>query len=401
MVDRSGEGPRARSTSEPDAADSRWRSGSLRMLLVIALVLLLKAATPLLLPIAAAIVLTFALAPLVRALRRGGVPEALGAAMIVTTLLAVTLLVGSALVGPASQWWARAPQTMAQVLAQIERLGASILRSTPQPGLSTRPNTPAAERAAAAPPPSDPLKDKLATEGVAFTRVLIGHVLSFALSTAAAVILLYFLLASEHWMLSRSVEAIPRRRSRALLVSGVRAAEREIGRFVASLALINLGVAVATCIAVWVFGLPNPVLWGAVAGVLNFIPYFGPVVTVALLALAGTLSFDTASAMLAPALAFLLIHAIESNVVSPWFIGRRLTLAPLAVFLSVMFWGWLWGIAGAMLAVPVLVGVRSICKRHRRLRLLGAYLEGDHRPVPSLHSLLVSKRRVERPDGAS
>jgi predicted PurR-regulated permease PerM len=392
------DGPRARNDADDD--HRRLRSSALRTLLVIAIVLALKVASPLLLPIVAACVLTFALAPTVRALRRRGVPEALGAAMVVASLLAITLLVGSTLVGPASQWWERAPQTVAQVLAQIERLGASIMRR-PQPSMSTRPNSPAAAASAAAPAPSDPLKDKLATEGVSFTRVLIAHLLSFTLSAAATVILLYFLLASEHWMLSRSVEAIPRPRSRALVVAGVRAAEREIGRFVATLALINVGVAAITGFAVWLLGMPNPVLWGAVAGTLNFIPYFGPMVTVALLALAGTLSFDTASAMLAPALAYLFIHAIESNLVSPWFIGRRLTLAPLAVFLSVMFWGWLWGLAGAMLAVPVLVGVRSVCKRQRRLRLLGAYLEGDHRPVPSLHSLLMGKRRVQRPDSAS
>src|SRR5262249_53759554 len=131
-----------------------------------------------------------------------------------------------------------------------------------------------------------------------------------------------FLLASEHWMLSRTVEAIPRRRSRALLVAGVRSAERDIGRFVATLAVVNLGVAFATGLAVWALGLPNPVLWGAIAGTMNFIPYIGPVITGLLLALAGMLTFDIAGDMLAPALAWVLIHAIESNVVSPWFVGR-------------------------------------------------------------------------------
>ncbi|HEX6720369.1 MAG TPA: AI-2E family transporter, partial [Burkholderiaceae bacterium] len=190
------------------------------------------------------------------------------------------------------------------------------------------------------------------------------------------------------------VEAIPRRRSRALLLAGLRCAQREIGRFVASLALINVGVAIATFGAMWWLGLPNPLLWGVMAGVLNFIPYIGPVIIVALLSLAGMLTFDTAGAMLAPAAMFLLIHAIESNIVSPWFVGRRLSLSPVAVFLSVMFWGWAWGIAGAMMAVPALVGLRSVCKRQRRLKLLCAYLEGGYRPVPSLRSLLRPRRKA-------
>jgi predicted PurR-regulated permease PerM len=200
------------------------------------------------------------------------------------------------------------------------------------------------------------------------------------------VILLYFLLASEHWVLTRSVEAIPRRRNRALLLAGLRRAQREIGRFVATLALVNVGVAVATYLAMLWLELPNPLLWGVVAGVLNFIPYIGPIVTVALLMLAGMLTFDGASTMLAPAAMFLMIHAIESNIVSPWFIGRRLSLSPVAVFLSVMFWGWAWGIAGALMAVPALVGLRSVCKRQRRLKLMCAYLEGNYRPMPSQRS---------------
>jgi predicted PurR-regulated permease PerM len=378
----------------------RRRSGPLQGVLAIGVVLLLKVAAPLLLPIATAVVLTFVFAPVVRALRRGGVSEPFGAAIVVTTVLAVTLLVTSTLIDPASQWWERAPQTAAQVLAQIDRLRASIMRFGAPPPRPVSAKVAAADRAPPA-PAADPLKDRLTTEGVAFTRVVIGKLFSFSLSAASTVILLYFLLASEHWMLSRSVEAIPRRRSRALLVAGVRSAERDIGRFVGTLALVNFGVAVATFLAVWALDLPNPLLWGVIAGTLNFIPYIGPVITVALLSLAGMLTFDTAANMLAPALAFVAIHAIESNIVSPWFVGRRLILSPLAVFLSVMFWGWLWGIAGAMLAVPLLVGLRCVCKRTRSLRLWCAYLEGAHQPVPSLRSLLLPRRRAERPHSSS
>ncbi|HEU5297121.1 MAG TPA: AI-2E family transporter [Burkholderiaceae bacterium] len=380
------------SPADAGAPQARWKSRALHGLLAIAIVLLLKVAAPLLLPITTAIVLTFVFAPIVRTLRSGGVPETLGAAFVVAFFLAVTLLLTSTLIGPASQWWERAPSTVAQVMAQIDRLRTSILRPGGPPARAPASKAAVADRGAGG---TDPLKDQLATEGVAFTRVVIGKVLSFGLSAAATIILLYFLLASEHWMLSRSVEAIPRRRSRALLVAGVRHVERDIGRFVGTLALVNVGVAGVTLVAVWMLGLPNPLLWGVVAGTLNFIPYIGPVITATMLALAGMLTFDTALDMLAPAMAFVAIHAVESNLVSPWFVGRRLTLSPLAVFLSVMFWGWLWGIAGAMLAVPVLVGIRSLCRRNRHLRLWSAYLEGAHRPAPSLRSLLLPRRRLE------
>jgi predicted PurR-regulated permease PerM len=329
-------------------------------------------------------------------LRDHGIPAAAGAALVVTTLLAAAVLLASLLSGPASQWWERAPQTAAQVMAQFERLRAALPRLVAPTAASAPKARTQAERAAAANAP-DPLKEHLATEGVAFTRVVIGKVLSFGLSALATVILLYFLLASEQWVVTRSVEAIPRRRSRALLLAGLRTAQREIGRFVGSLALINVFLALVTFAAMSALELPNPLLWGVLAGVMNFIPYIGPIITVTLLALAGVLSFDSASAMLAPAAVFLLIHAIESNLVSPWFVGRRLSLSPVAVFVSVMFWGWAWGIAGAMMAVPALVGLRSVCKRQRRLRLLCAYLEGENRPMPSLRSLLRPRRKADRP----
>ena len=373
------------------------KNNALRGLLVIAIIALLKAASDLLIPVALALLLTFVLAPPVRTLRRYGIPEAIGAAVVVGTLLACTVLMGVALSGPAAHWWDRAPSTMAQLVAQFDRLRAALpVIGTPAPQpLPASPRARAqAERNAAAQPPPDPVKEHLATEGVALTRAVIGKMFSFSVSATATVILLYFLLASEHWVLTRSIEAIPRWRSRALLLGGVRCAQREIGRFVASLALINVGVSIATYGAMVWLGLPNPLLWGVVAGVLNFIPYIGPILTMVALLLAGVLTFDGAQAMLAPAAMYLLIHAIESNIVSPWYVGRRLSLSPVAVFLSVMFWGWAWGIAGAMMAVPALVGLRSVCKRQRRLKLLCAYLEGEYRPLPSLRSLLRPRRKT-------
>lgn len=372
-----------------------WWSGApvpwaLRGLFVIALVALLREAQTLLAPVVIAIVLTFVLAPAVRWLRRRGVPEALGALLVVTGLLGSTLPLAASLVQPAAEWWERAPLTLEQLLTKIDKLRANLpLLAPPAPAASAAaPSARASRNAPPAPPPADPVKERIASESVELGGMLLGQSVKVAIAGAATIILLYFLLASEHWMLSRSVEAIPRRRTRALVLGGVRAAQREIGRFLISLGFINAGVGLATGLAVWALGLPNPTLWGAITAVLNFVPYLGPLILVGLLGLAGMAAFVEFKDIIAPALAFLLIHAIESNLISPWFVGRRLSLSPISVFLSVMFWGWLWGIAGALIAVPILIGVRCVCLRNKRLRLLCRFLDGDARPVPTLRSLL-------------
>ena len=151
-----------------------------------------------------------------------------------------------------------------------------------------------------------------------------------------------------------------------------------------------------TALAVWSLSLPSPLLWGVLAAVLGFVPYIGPMIVMGLLLLAGITSFSNWGDMAAPALAYLLIHAIESNVVSPWIVGRRLSLSPISVFLSVIFWGWLWGIAGALIAVPLLIAMRSVVARIRRLRLMRRFLEGDRSAPPSLRSLLRLPPRITR-----
>ena len=109
---------------------------------------------------------------------------------------------------------------------------------------------------------------------------------------------------------------------------------------------------------------------------LAFIPYLGPLLITLLLLLAGSVTFGTGAAMLGPPAAFLVLHGIEANFLSPMIMGHRLRLRPVFVFLSVMVWGWLWGIAGAFLAVPLLLGLRAVCKRTPTLRLVCLYLRG-------------------------
>ncbi|RZJ08248.1 MAG: AI-2E family transporter [Rubrivivax sp.] len=374
-------GPKPADMETPVAHAASPRTGwALRGIFILALIFGVREAQPLLAPVLIAVLLTLALAPAVRWLRRRGVPEVYGALILVVALLGSTVPLTMSLARPAAAWWETAPTTVAQLLEQFDKLRAAIPGLGPPPVRAGRTGQPLAP---------DPLKERLASEGVTLTGIVLTRSLAFAVSFTATIILLYFLLASEHWMVSRVVEAMPRRRTRALLLGGVRAAQREIGHWLAVVGIVNCAVGLLMGLLLWVIGLPNPTLWGALVAGLCFVPYIGPMALMAMLLLAGIASFDNAVQILAPMLAFILVHAIETNLLSPLIVGRRLSLSPVSVFLSVMFWGWLWGIAGALIAVPVLIGLRSMCRRVRGLKLLRRFLEGDrHEAPPSLRSLL-------------
>lgn len=375
----------------PAAGGSVPSSRALRGLLFIALVVFAKFAQSVLLPIAVAIVLTFLFSPLVRQLGRRGVPDALGAATVVGGVVLGLSVPVSMLVAPAAAWWEKAPQGIQQLINRAEdwRRGVPFLA----PSQAAAQPRPTAARSAPPTPPADPVKDKIASESVALTGTLLMKVANVGIFVAATLILLFFLLASERWLVSRTVEALPRRRSRVAVIGAVRAAQRDIATFLATQALINTGVGLATGLACWVIGLPNPVLWGAFAGIMSFIPYLGPLVVLGTLFLAGVLTFETPAEMLLPPAAFGAINLIESNFVTPWVVGRRLELSPLAVFLTVMIAGWVWGIAGAFIAVPFLVAVRSAARRSKSLRVWAGYLDRGREEPASLRLLLGLRRR--------
>ena len=339
-----------------------------RGLLFVAVVLLLEHARPLLLPVTIAIVFTFVLSAPVRMLQRAGITEYVGAAIVIAAVLALVVLIFALIAAPAAAWWSRAPVIVQELVEALQNWRDALFPYAAPAPLTRGPMPPV--------PPSDALNERLAIEGWTFTRQAIGGTLSFAVSASATVILLYFLLATERWLVDRTAAAIRQPRTRALVLAAVRQAQRDIGLFIRTMVIINLVLGVATGLALWAIGLPNPVLWGVTTAVLACIPYLGPLLIAVLLLLAGSVTFGTGLAMLGPPAAFLLLHGLEANFISPMIMGHRLRLSPVFVFLSVMVWGWLWGVAGAFIAVPLLLALRAVCKRSRRLRLVCVYLEG-------------------------
>lgn len=349
----------------PPPPPNLWRrvSGrSLAGLFVLAVLYTLWLAQSLILPLVLAVFLAIVLSAPMRLLRRLRLPEAVSAALVVIGFLA-TLGAGIYfLSGPALTWIDRAPQ----VVRALEYKLAPITR---QIGGATQVTREIEEMTTA----EDGKPTVHVAEGSLAATVL-ERVGAFAAGTVVAIILLFFLLALGRRTGVRVARAMlpeNRRVYEGILTS----VQTEIAVYLQTISGINIVLGLLTAGAMWLTGMPTPALWGVVAGLLNFMPYLGPVVTVAILTTVSVLTFDSFWPMAVPPLAFLVLTTLEGQIITPMIVGQRLTLNPLVVFLSVVVWGWLWGVAGALLAVPLVAVLKIVLDHTGRLRLLRAAME--------------------------
>ncbi len=325
----------------------------------------------LLLPLVLAGLLSLLLSPAVRGLKRLHVPEPLGAGLVLLAVLGSAGFGIYQLSGPAVDWIQRAPQSLraAEVkLRDIRRSVQRLGRATEQVERLAEVSSNSGQR-----PPG-------VSVAVQSTPTLRERLFSQAtdLITDAVVmlILLYFLLASGDLFLRKLIRVLPRLEDRRRAVEIARQVERDISSYLATVTMINLGLGAAVAICFALIGVPNPLLWGAMVTVTNFVPYLGPDINYGTFSLIGLLTFDTVPRMLAPAGLFLVLNVLEAYLFTPMVLGKRLTLNPVMLFVGLTFWSWLWGIVGAILAVPILVVCKIFCDHREPLAPIGEFL-GD------------------------
>jgi predicted PurR-regulated permease PerM len=175
--------------------------------------------------------------------------------------------------------------------------------------------------------------------------------------------LLYLLLASGDLFLQKLVRVMPTLRDKKRAVEISHEIQQNISKYLFSVSMINIGMGLVVSVGLYVMGVPNAAMWGMFVAVLNFVPYFGPIAGAIVLAAGGLLSFDTLGMGLLPPAWYLLLHLLEANLITPVLLGRRFTLNPVAIFVSLIFWTWLWGVPGALLSVPILVSIKVVCDR--------------------------------------
>jgi predicted PurR-regulated permease PerM len=321
-----------------------WISGGVLTLIAVYILWFAKA---LLLPIFLALLFSVLLRPLVRGLKQLMVPETLGAAIVVVLAL---VLAGSAMVqvaAPAGDWVARAPYLRAELKSKISTLRAPLDKA--QQVADT------VEEVAAG---GESEKPSVVVEGPGLLQQLFVGARTALVIVVVVVVLVYFLLARGSRTAERVLATLRDPEQRVIWAGVLEDIQAHMARYLLILAGINCVLGSLTAVAMWALGMPNPLLWGVLAGLLNFIPYAGALITLVVIGMVSILTFDQWLAIALPPMVFALLTGLEGQVVTPLIIGRRLTLNPVAVFVSILFWGWLWGLAGMLLAVPILASAK-------------------------------------------
>jgi predicted PurR-regulated permease PerM len=342
---------------------SRWASSSAATTALLGLAALhtVYFARDLLLPVTAAYFLKLALTPLVRGLRRGGVPEALGAALVLGATLGVVGLSAYQMIGPANDWIARAPQVLRQASRELRAWKKPVENLTRAADHVEE----IAEVGGSGTTPS------VEVRGPRLTSLLFESTSDFIAAAVATLVLLYLLLASGDLFQRKAVALLPRLEDKIAAVDLSREMERNVSRYLLTVTSINVGLGLAVGVSMHWLDMPNPYLWGMVAGVLNFVPYLGPLASVFILTLAAYVSFDDIAKALLVGGVYFGVNAVESYFVTPAILGRSMRMNSVAIFVAMILFGWAWGVYGLLLAVPILTMLKQLCERVRPLHAVG------------------------------
>ncbi len=353
--------------SRTGAALSRPRSQTIEttVLTVLAVLYTMYAAREFLIPIVFALLLNFLLSPVIRQLARARIKPPVGAALVVVLLLTGIGFGVYELAGPAQRWAASAPQSFGKAQRK--------LRSIIQPVQQVSRNVEQAANAVGA-PTSGRKPDVVVQAGPSLSSRLFGTTQRIVAGLLEIFILLYFLLAGGDLFLQKLIKVLPHFNDKVKAVDIARAIEATVSAYLTTTLLLNITEGLVVAFALWLLGMPNVLLWGVMVACLEFVPYLGAATAVVVLGVAGLAQYDQLGHGLVIPGVFLLINLLQSNLVTPMMLGHRLTLNPVAIFIGLAFFFWIWGVPGAFLAVPLLATLKIVCDNIASLAAIGEFL---------------------------
>ncbi len=342
--------------------------GAVSVLAILAALMAIDQSRTLLLPVIVAVLLYFLLAPAVRLLTRLRLPRPLATVLVLSGILAGVTALGTFIHEPALEWAGEMPSTARELqrsfdrwLEPVQKAQEATLEATRQVKSLTEVD-------------SSEDAEVVRIEEPSAAETLIADAGAMLASSVISIVLLFFLLATDGAFLRRLATTLPELGEGSRALDFLSNFERQASSYLLTVSAINILLGVCVGGTLWALGMPNPLLWAAVAASLNFIPYLGAVVGTALVGVAAAGSLSPISyALLAPA-CYLLLTAVEGTLVTPAALGRRLKLSPVAIFLWLLLWNWMWGVPGALIAVPLLVVVKVFCDSFPSLQRVGYVL---------------------------
>lgn len=310
-------------------------------------------AAVLIVPLLLAVLLSLMLAPAVRLLCRWRLPRAVATLLVLfSTILLAAVLLGS-LVAPARAWMVQVPQSLERIEHALSALRQPLLAATH-----------AGEKIADLANIGGERKVQQVVEsGPGGLARLLSATPAVLASMVGTLLLTFIFLLHGDALLRKLVELAPALHLKKDIVLATRSAQYELSTYMLTIASINAVFGLLTATALWLLGVDNALLWGGVVAILNFAPFVGPMLAATVLVIVGFARFDTPLAALSVPGVFLVLHLLEGQLITPWIVGRRLALDPVMVFLALMLFGWLWGVPGLLLAMPLLSCIRIVAER--------------------------------------
>jgi predicted PurR-regulated permease PerM len=335
-------------------------------LFVLALFFALYTARAVLLPFVIAALLALLLMPFKRALERLRLPQALAAAVLAFALAGGLGYGFFALAEPASDWF----QTLPSVARELE------LKLRPFQQTVDDVQRAAAEVQARVDKitSAEPAEQASRSDQPGILKNLMVGTQTLVVQLALVIFLVYFFLASSDLLLKNFIHALPRLRDKVKAMKIVETIQHDVSRYLATITLTNTGLGASVALAMHLLDMPNPLLWGVMAATLNFLPYIGALTTLVILTGVAVLTFDDGARILLVSGTFLTLTTLEGQIITPTVLGHRLALNPLVVFVGIVWWGWLWGIAGALIAVPLMVAIKIVFDQVDGLEKFGAVM---------------------------
>ena len=318
--------------------------------LVVSLPFALRAGAEFFMPVTAALVIAIALVPMLEWFERRGIPSKLAAGLCLILFLLLAVFAVGSIVIPATDWVAQVPSKIPKVRATLEpvldlykNLDKFIDRTASQITIA-----PEQTRAVRIETPNS------------MSSLLISSAPHLLIQLFFALLVIFFFLAG--WTAMRKKTIVSRGSFEGALTTArvIQQVVDATSTYLGTITLINVGLGALTALVLWWLGMPSPIMWGGIVAVANYIPYLGPIVAALLLFLGGLMTYPDVWGALLPPAAFISLHLIEANLFTPMVVGHRLTISPLSILVSLSFWAWIWGTTGALLAVPLLIIMKTV-----------------------------------------